>query len=777
MRASFPETNVLPNPAWTFIGPQPIQSPYSAPILSGRVTAIAVDPHNFSIVYLGGAQGGIWKTVNGGTTWTPMTDTQASTAIGSIAIDPTRPNVIYVGTGEETFSGDSYYGAGILKSMDAGVTWTQICGPFCGPVGQGFDGGGARIGSLAVNRFTFQILLAAVQLYPSGDGVYRSADGGNTWTRVLSGNPGNSVLFDPHNVNIAYASLGGPFAGGTEGVYKSTDRGLTWNAANGSGGNSLDLGNAGIIILAFAGSSNATLYAGIADVNTHNLVGLYKTTDGGDTWTRLSSTPDYCTPACAYDNVIAVQPTNADVIYAGGAYVNTLVRSLDGGATWALLQSGPTNGFLHSDTHALTFSSDGSTLYIGNDGGAYVTTEITAPTPSYTSFNSSLGLTQFYPGISIHPTSSATALGGNQDNGTVLYSGQLTWNDVNCGDGGYTAIDLSNPTTMYSTCELINIFKSTANGTFGTWNRVTNGIDPSDRVGFIPPLVIDPSNPQRLYFGTYRVYQTTDGAANWAAISPDLTTGDPFFGVINTIAVAPHDSNTVYIGTRDSHVQITHNAGNSAIWMNVSLGLPPRVVTNVAVDPANPAIAYATFSGFSGFGDNQGHVFKTINSGSNWSDISGDLPNTPVNILVTAPDAPNTLFVGTDTGVFYTTNGGAQWNSLANGLPRPAVLGLALHAPSRTLRAATHGRGMWDLDVSAIVPPALKVISVTHPASNTFHLQCHGVPGAVNRIESSTNPSAQSFTTLTSLMADSSGNFQYDDTNAGTKKFYRLAYP
>jgi hypothetical protein len=440
------------------------------------------------------------------------------------------------------------------------------------------------------------------------------------------------------------------------------------------------------------------------------------------------------------------------------------------------LQSAQNFGFVHADMHALTFFPDGNTLYLGNDGGAYVTTDITGPNPSFTSLNNTLGLTQYYPGISIHPTNPAIALGGTQDNGTLLYSGQLTWNDVLCGDGGYTAIDSGNPSTMYAACQQISLFKSTANGTFATWNSVTNGIDMSDRVDFFAPLVIDPSNPQRLYFGTYRLYQTTDRAADWAPISPDLTTGDSFFGVISTIAVAPHDSNTVYVGTLDSRVQRTNNAGSSANWTNVSLGLPPRVVTHVAVDPANPAIAYATFSGFTGFGDNQGHVFKTITSGNTWTDISGDLPNTPVNFLVTAPDAPNTLFVATDTGIFYTTNAGTQWNSLVNGLPRVAVLGLALHAPSRTLRAATHGRGMWDLDVSAIVPPALKIVSFTHPSGNAS-LQCLGVPNALNRIEFSTTLGSQSFTPLTSVMADSGGNFQYNDPNPGPKKFYRLAYP
>jgi photosystem II stability/assembly factor-like uncharacterized protein len=778
-RAANPNAIAVANPVWHFVGPRPIQTPYSAPIVSGRVSALAVDPNNVSVVYLGAAQGGVWKTTNGGSSWMPLTDNAESTAIGSIAIDPSNSNVIYVGTGEENFSGDSYYGAGILKSTDAGGSWTQICGPFCGPTASdAYYGGGAHIGALAVSPSNSQVLLAAAAVL-FHDGIYRSTDGGSSWNQVVTDNPGNSVVFDPTDGDIAYASIGNVFAGGAESVLKSTDGGATWDDANGSGGNALDLSRAGRIVLALARSSGSTLYASVAEVSTGNLSGFYKTTDGGDNWTRLSATPDYCTPQCGYDNVVAVQPTNPNVIYAGGAFVTTLVRSTDGGASWSLLQSAQNSGFLHADMHALEFSSDGNTLYLGNDGGAYVATQVTDPTPSFTALNNTLGITQYYPGIASHPTSAAPMLGGTQDNGTVLYSGIPTWQNVTCGDGGYTVIDPRNPSTMYTGCQLINLLKSTSSGTFGTWNQVINGINTTDRVDFIPPFVMDPSNSQKLYFGSYRIYQTNDGAASWTAISPDLTSGDSFFGVISAIAVAPSNSSTVYVGTMDGLVQVTTNAnaGPAATWTNVSAGLGTRGVTSVAVDPATSMTAYAALSGFAGFDNMVGHVFKTTNGGSSWLDISGDLPNTPVNFLATAPDAPNTLFVATDIGVFYTTNGGAQWQSLVNSLPQVAVLGLSLQASSRSLRAATHGRGMWEVDVSSIAPLALRVISVTHPSSNTIHLQCHGVANAVNRIESSSSPSAQTFGPLASAMANTNGDFVYDDTNAGVKKFYRIAYP
>jgi photosystem II stability/assembly factor-like uncharacterized protein len=217
-------------------------------------------------------------------------------------------------------------------------------------------------------------------------------------------------------------------------------------------------------------------------------------------------------------------------------------------------------------------------------------------------------------------------------------------------------------------------------------------------------MVMDPSQSSTLYFGTYRVYQTTDGANTWRAISPDLTNGPSFWGVVTTMAVAPTDSNTVYAGTGDSNVQVTRNAGSgtSATWTNVTSGLPPRVITQVAVDPKTANKAYVTFSGFKGFGDNLGHVFRTLNGGGSWTDISTNLPNTPVNSIVIHPTMTNIIFVGTDVGVFYTTNGGGSWKPLVNGLPRVAVLGLNYHRPSKILRASTHGRGVWDIQLPVL---------------------------------------------------------------------------
>ncbi len=715
---------------WTLIGPQPTNNSLDPTIAgtpwSGRVTALAVDPRDANVVYLGAAEGGVWKTTNGGLTWTPLTDSQASLAIGSIALDPSNPNIVYVGTGEENFGSDNYYGAGILKSTDGGATWISIQTPFTGPFGPSSVSGGAYIGALAVHPANGQILLAAVERFnPLAAGIYRSSDAGLTWTRILVGAPGTAVLFDPKTPDVAYA------AGFGAGIYKSTDAGITW-APVADTTHVLPTSNMGRIALAISSTSPITLYAGIEKASDGSLLGFFKTADGGVNWTQLGNTPDYCKPQCFFDHVIAVHPANSNVVFAGGSDFRVgrgLVRSLDGGLNWTSpsndLSKGANDEVLHPDLHALAFSRDGSKLYAGNDGGVWSTTDaqVTCTTSgcsgasafNWTNLNSTLAITQFYPGLSIHPTDSTISFGGTQDTATQKYSGNIAWDRVTCGDGAWTAIDTASPNTVYAACAGgARIRKSTSGGLpVASWKPVVSGIL-EDRLSFIPPLVIDPGNPQRLYFGTFRVYQTTDGAATWTPVSPSLTN----IGAISTIAVAPSNSNVVYAGTNDAQVWVTlfATSGATATWRNVTVPpLPNRSITQIAVDPRNAATAYVTFSGFSGFTDTQGHVFKTNDGGSSWTDISGFLPNIPVNDIVVDPDVTNTLYVATDIGVFSTNNGGTTWSTLTSQLPRVAVLALRLHPPSRTLRAATHGRSAWDL-LAPFPTPALLSISPSSAA-------------------------------------------------------------
>ncbi|MDQ6676275.1 MAG: IPT/TIG domain-containing protein [Acidobacteriota bacterium] len=711
---------------WTLIGPRSetvlLTPPYGPPVAAGRVSALAVDPRNSDVAYLGGASGGVWKTADGGRNWTPLTDNQPSLAVGSIAIAPSNPDVIYVGTGEQNFSGDSYYGAGVLKSSDAGVTWTQMPGAFVGPFSGTFSGGGYRLGAIAVHPANENIVLTGgSRETPGASGIFRSIDGGTTWSSVLTGSAGTEIVFDPTDGNVAYAALGRGTGDLKYGIYKSLDAGATWTAFNGAGVNSLPVTGGGRIAMAISPSSPNVLYVSMA-ANNGLLRGVFKTVDGARNWAPLLSAPDYCAPQCGYDNVIRVHPKSPNVVVAAGDAFGLfqssgIYRTLNGGNTWVSIFLGANGIAPHSDHHALAFSGTGDRLYAGNDGGVYSTDDVSQGPVSWNNLNDTLAITSMSSGFAIDPVNPKLTYAGTQDNGTLKYTGNLQWDQVFGGDGEQAQVDFARAAVVYVTTPGSSIFKITDQGNFQDYVRVVNGIDRADRVGFTGAFTIDPSNPDRLYFGTYRVYQTTDGAGLWKAISPDLTVPSQT-AVVTAVAVAPSNSNVVYAGTSNQHVQVTTNAldGTRAAWDDRSNGLPNRSVSSISVDPIQPMTAYATFSGFSGFGgDTQGHVFKTLDGGVTWTDVSGNMPNIPANDLVIDPDVAGTLYLGTDIGVFRTTDGGETWSVLSSGFPNTVVSGLKLHRPSRTLRAATHGRSMWDLRLPLSTPSLAPTVTSASP--------------------------------------------------------------
>jgi photosystem II stability/assembly factor-like uncharacterized protein len=830
--------------SWVPIGPEPTNEYFFQPYVSGRVTAMVVDPCDSTgnTVLLGGAQGGLWRTTNGGTNWTPLTDRAPSLATGSLAVPPasagctgTSSNTVYIGTGEENFAIDSYYGAGVLKCTFSSGTYScarpanQTFGSYTigsAPLNQ--DSGGPYIGGLAVDPQNPSILLASVQGYQSvlQSGIWCSADGGSSWNHVLPSVTqvvGTGVAFD--QAGYAYAALGDLYGGANtghtsvNGVYKSSAALTSSCSANFSqlGGltSLVSPSNMGrIAISVHSGSSQSTdeIFAAIANASdgSSSLLGVFKSTNGGSSWTQpstaslVTSSGGFCNNQCFYDLRIEIDPHNPAVIYAGGAAPGngaTIIASTNGGSTWTDVANNANSGpGVHVDTHAFAFAPPGTSgtatkLYVGTDGGAWSTANPETPTASqsWTNLNQTLALTQFYSGLSNNPAGwEYRTFGGAQDNGAQVFGQQagtsnpLAWDDILvCGDGAVTQVDPLIPSTVYAECAYIpgvigNVFKSVLNGNASnsstspstTFTQADNGINFSDDGNFIPPLAIDPEqtgstgDAQTLYFGTYRVWQTTDSGRNWNAISPDVTGAAssnssvnsycqqyPSACVLSALAVAPTDSNEVVAGSSVGFVYLSTDAGQGASsnWTDVTgSGLPPRSITQVAVDPSSSNTFYATFSGFSGFnGDNAGHVFVgTVTPGTTpsvaWTDVSsgtvcaspsGDLPNIPVNDIIVDPNQAGQLFVATDVGVFvgelqgtapaYT---GGCWTPLGSGLPNSAVLALSLNNASRTLIAGTHGRSAWAVALGDQQPFHLESLSPTSAdaGSSTLTLKLVG---------------------------------------------------
>ena len=657
-------------PVWQPLGPERISAADA-----GRLVSIAIDPRNPQVMYVGGAQGGVWKTVNGGVSWTARTDGECSLAMGSIALDPVNPDIIYAGTGELHFSGDSYYGCGVLRSIDAGNTWEQLGASH-------FDtpDGGARIAKVVVDPRTAGSPSSAVLHVASSFGVFRSTNSGATWSRTLNGVVVDLVM-NQADPRVLYAAIGEIGGGPSNGVYRSTDSGITWTRLSGG----FPVQEVGRIALASAPSAPATIYAAVQDAfggsgSSGSLLGIWKTQDGGATWIRLAATGASCQTQCWYDLMVAVHPADANIVYFGGV---ELYRSTDGGGRFQSIL-----GNIHVDQHAFAFHpADPATVFAGNDGGIYRSRDAGN---TWTSLNTNIAITQFYSGISLHPLDPDYVLAGTQDNGTLEYSGDPDWNRVEGGDGGFTATDYLDPAITYVETQWTPLSGHSGprrRNSFGLYELKVNGINTGDRALFIPPLVMDGTDPRVLYFGTYRLYRTADRAEAWSQISGDLSSRG---GVISAIAPARSDPATLYVGTSDANLHVSRDLG--VTWSARRTGLPDRFVRDIDIAHNDPLDAVVVFSGFG-----SGHVFRTVNGGVSWTNISGDLADVPVNTVLRHPALGQQILIGTDLGVFRTLDNGATWTPYNDGFPNVAVFDLAYGTATAHIVAATHGRGAYAL--------------------------------------------------------------------------------
>ena len=727
--------SALLNPAgWKFIGPDGVLGDSGAvgavgQDASGRIAAIAADPTDVKTFYVASAGGGIWKTTNGGESYIPLTDFYGDTATGSIAVAPSDHNTLYAGTGETSFSGDSRYGIGLLKSTDGGASWSMIPGP-----GDAFYR--RCISKIVVDPTHAATVYLTIAYGSNGflgnSGVWKSTDGGVNWTNTTAEAgldqtyPYTDLVIDPVHPQTLYTAAGYIFGTDSNGIYKTTDGGANWTLLSGG---LPDSENVGRISLALANSSPKTLYASIAQTisDGSGLLGLYKTTDGGANWTQLTAAPNYLGGQGWYDDALVVSPTNPNVVFAGGQ-VNygaqtydqliALVGSTDGGATFHDSSVGEKYLGPHTDLHALTFTHDGSRLLDGNDGGLWRLENPNNPNPipvqfsdidnngsniQWTDLNTNLDTIQF-TGIALHPTDPKTAYGGSQDNGTEMTTGDLPWTAIRGGDGGFTRVDQSHPQTIYHEYYGISLERSDDGGM--TWNGATTGINPNDPqppdgsnpAAFYVPYKLDPANQSRVIYGTDHVYESLDKADNFTAIgTPKVNGFNPGDGIVSTLGVAGPTSyapGAIYASAKGS-LYATFNDG--AVWTDVSIPGLGANLSDIYVNPLNPADVIASKGSFGG-----GKVFRSTNGGKAWADISSGLPDEPFNAVLVDKKS-GTLYAGGDDAVYFSSNFGGSWSKLSTGLPTVQVVDLALSNATGILGAGTHGRGLWTFPLSSVV--------------------------------------------------------------------------
>jgi photosystem II stability/assembly factor-like uncharacterized protein len=668
------------NNPWIFTGPDNI---------GGRITDIESPAGDPSTIYIGAATGGILKTTNLGATWTNLFTGVPVVSVGDIAIDPNNSQVLYCGTGEANSSSFSFLGNGMYKSTDAGASWQHT----------GLANS-AYIGRVIVDYSNSQRVFVAAcgNLFTSNDerGVYRTGDGGQSWQRVLYINDSTSAIDlvqHPVNPQILYASMWERIRGLTyrqsfgdgSGIWKSTDGGTTWNELT----NGLPTGsNVGRIGIALAKSNPDILYA-FYDL-PDNEVAVYKTNNAGLSWIRTNDGDLYSMNSNFgwYFGQIRVDPADANRVFVMGV---SLFRTDDGGNTWTDLFSWD----IHVDHHAMLFDETNNRILEGNDGGLYISDY------QGTSWNkiNNLPLTQFYA-IDIDYQNPERIYGGTQDNNTIrtLTGGISDWDPILGGDGMYTLVDYSDPNTIYAEYQWGNLYRSDDGGF--SMNYLAGPMS-GDRVNWSAPLVMHPIDPSVLYFGTYRVWKSTDKGNNWQSISNDLTAGiNQYFYTITTLAISAVNPSIVVAGSGDGKVHVSVNDGQT--WQDISSGLPNRWVTKVATDPFNAQTLYATLSGFR-WDEALPHVFKSTDLGSTWTDISGNLPEFPVNDIALDPDLPGRIIVATDAGVYGTTNGGLYWYWIWDGLPAVPVYALKIHAPSRTIVAGTYGLSSYTASLNDLM--------------------------------------------------------------------------
>ena len=731
----------------------------------GRYVDFAVVENNPRVFYAATATGGLWKTVNNGISFTPVFDDQPDFALGAVALAPSRPDVIYLGTGEANNSRSTYDGNGVYKSVDGGQKWTRAGLPNAG-----------RIGRIVVHPKNPDIVFAAVsgRLYSENPdrGVYRSSDGGATWTKTLDhkidGRPIGAIdiAMDPTNPNILYASTydkvrkpwtfgeGGPGSA----LFKSTDGGATWRQLT----TGLPTGMIGRIGISIARNAPKTVYAVVENANARDpkvsaeerakrlaqgfgdgSIGdeLYRSDDAGATWRKVSPPEQAATagrgaagapaeqsggrggrggPSTGsgrgwtggnppyYYGQIRVDPNDKEHVYLLSVGVT---HTTDGGKTW----SSPF-GF-GGDNHALWINPvDSSHLILGHDHGMGVSFDAgrTWLSPD------NKPLAQFYA-VAYDMERPYNVYGGLQDNGsqrgpsTMKGGGSIpfeAWYRVGGGDGFYNVVDPTDSRWLYNESQfgaIQRMDQETGQSRSIRYAR-PQGQD-ALRWNWMSPIMLSPHNPEVVYHAANVLLRSANRGDTWTEISPDLTknlperrggSGNIQYATITTIDESPVVGGVIWAGTDDGNVQVTQDGGKT--WTNVAdkiAGHPGYWVSRVIASHHDAGTAYVTVTGYRR-DDFKPFAWKTTDYGATWTSIAGNLPNEAINVIREDRENPNLLFIGTDFGLYASLDGGKAWHRMKNGMTTNPVHDLAIHPREQEIIVGTHGRGIYIADISGL---------------------------------------------------------------------------
>ncbi|MEO6446404.1 MAG: dockerin type I domain-containing protein [Gemmatimonadaceae bacterium] len=652
-------------PAGLFINQESFGGVYGGEMKAGRVNSIAFHPTNGQTIVLG-SQGGVWRTTTGATTWTPLTDQQCTSSIGAVLIDPANPQIIYAATGDARSFVQA--GCGVLRSIDGGNSWQP---PQTTTLLDAFTY------RLAIDKRTAGSVASTTVVAATSKGVYASVNSGAQWSQRIAGRA-TSVVADDSRPGVMFAAVVNGANNPRSTLYRSVDGGVTWNVLPTPLASGATLAR---MELAVSPAAPGMVFALAGDFQTREFIGVFRWDDARSQWTRLPATgvvtdqdayPATFGAQAEYDLALAVDPRNPNRIWIAGVGA---FLSEDGGVTFR-----HTAKQIHVDWHAIAFNpSDPDQMAAGTDGGIYLSYD---GGRTWRGRNLGLAISQVYQGISVHP-SGLWMYAGLQDNNAIYYSGSSVWSNLSLlGDGGYTVLSRNDPSTVWVTHSFNNFIMRQSRGV--KEESRSNGINFQDRAGIPRPLAMDPVSSSTLYFGTHRLYRTTNEGLDWFPITTDLTRGS---GFITALAVAPNDSRVIWAGTSDGVLAVSRDAG--ANWLALAFSTS-RNFTRIVIDPADVNHVIATASTL-----NAPRATETRDGGQTFfAGIGLNLPNIPVHVGLQIPNS-NIFMVGTDVGVLQSVNGGQTWTQGPIGLPLTIIHDLVYVQQTGTIYAATFGRGVF----------------------------------------------------------------------------------